>query len=99
MKWKHEASMRFRGVSSAMNVLYQGAKVNQAPSHEICIQWDLKIGFHKLNRPKHVAADWCWIIDHVIAQGSTKCLAIMGVRCGVNRLKIKQELFNSPAQA
>jgi hypothetical protein len=86
MKWKHDASMRFRGISSAMNVLHQEAKVNRVPSHEICIQWDLKIGFHKLNRPKH-ATDWCWIIDHVIAQGSTKCLAIMGVRCDVLHLR------------
>lgn len=83
MKWKQEAAMRFRGISSAMNVLYQEAKVNRVPSHEICIQWDLKIGLHKLNRPKHTTSDWCWIIDHVIAQGSTKCLAIMGVRCDV----------------
>jgi hypothetical protein len=83
MKWKQEASMRFRGISSAMNVLHQEAKINRVPSHEICIQWDLKTGFYKLNRPKDATSDWCWIIDHVIAQGSTKCLAIMGVRCGI----------------
>lgn len=83
MKWKQEASMRFRGISSAMNVLYQEAKISRAPSHETCIQWDLKIGFHKLNRPKHATSEWCWIIDHVIAQGATKCLSIMGVRCDV----------------
>lgn len=64
-----------------MNVLYKEGKVNRVPSHEICIQWALKLGLHKLNRPKQAASDWCWIIDHVIAQGSTKCLAIMGVRC------------------
>ncbi len=83
MKWKQEASMRFRGISSAMNVLHQEAKINRVPSHETCIQWDLKIGFHKLNRPKHATSDWCWIIDHVIAQGATKCLSIMGVRYDV----------------
>lgn len=83
MKWKQNASMRFRGISSAMSILFQEGKVNRVPSHEICVQWDLKIGFHKLNRPKHATSDWCWIIDQVIAQGSTKCLAIMGVRCDV----------------
>lgn len=81
MKWKQEASMRFRGIFSAMNVLHQEEKLTRVPSHEICIQWNLKIGLHKLNRPKQVTSDWCWITDHVIGQGATKCLAVMGVRC------------------
>jgi hypothetical protein len=83
MKWKQEASMRFRCISSAMNVLHQEAKVSRVPSHETCIQWDIKIGFHKLNRPKDATSDWCWIIDHITAQGAIKCLSIMGVRCDV----------------
>jgi hypothetical protein len=83
MKWKQSASMRFRNISSAMKVLLNEEKIDRAPSHETCIQWDLKIGLHKLNRPKETSSDWCWIVDHVIAQGSTKCLAIMGVRCDV----------------
>jgi hypothetical protein len=81
MKWKHEASMRFRGISSAMKVLHREEKINRVPSHETCIQWDLKLGLYKLSRPKQVSSDWCWIIDHVIGQGSAKCLAVMGVRC------------------
>jgi hypothetical protein len=44
MKWKQEASMRFRGISSAMGVLHQEEKINRVPSHEICIQWDLMRG-------------------------------------------------------
>lgn len=83
MKWKQTASMRFRTISSAMKVLLVEEKIERAPTHETCIHWDLKIGLHKLNRPKDTSSDWCWIIDHVIAQGSTKCLAVMGVRCDV----------------
>ena len=83
MKLKQTASMRFRNISSAMKVLLDEEKLDRAPTHETCIQWDLKIGLHKLNRPKDTASDWCWIIDHVIAQGSIKCLAVMGVRCDV----------------
>lgn len=83
MQWKQTASMRFRNISSAMNVLLVAEKIDRAPTHETCIQWDLKIGLHKLNRAKDASSEWCWIIDHVIAQGSTKCLAIMGVRCDV----------------
>lgn len=82
MKWKQNASMRFRGISSAMKVLFEEEK-NRIPSHEICIQWDLKIGLHKLNRPKEPSSDWCWLVDHVIAEGATKCLAIVGVRCDI----------------
>lgn len=75
--------MRFRNISSAMQVLCDEDKLDRAPTHETCIQWDLKIGLYKLNRPKDMSSDWCRLIDHVIAKGSTKCLAIMGVRCDV----------------
>lgn len=81
MKWKQSASMRFRNISSAMKVLLVEEKLDRAPTHETCIQWDLKIGLHKLNRAKNTSSNWCWIIDHVIAQGSSKCLAVMGVCC------------------
>jgi hypothetical protein len=83
MKFKHTASMRFRSISSAMKILVDEQKIERAPAHETCIQWDLKIGLYKLNRPKIQTSDWCWIIDHVVAEGSTKCLAVMGVRCDV----------------
>lgn len=83
MKWKQSASMRFRNISSAMQVILDEKKIDRAPTHETCVQWDLKIGLYKLNRPKGLFTDWCWIIDHVIAQGSIKCLAIMGTRCDV----------------
>lgn len=83
MKWKQIASMRFRNISSAFTVLQEDEKIDRAPTHETCIQWDLKIGLHKLNRAKEPSSDWCWIIDHVIAQGSIKCLAVMGVRCDI----------------
>ena len=83
MKFKQTASMRFRSISSAMQILVDEQKIDRAPTHETCIQWDLKIGLYKLNRSKKPASDWCWIVDHVIAQGSIKCLAVMGVRCDV----------------
>ena len=85
MKLKHSASMRFRGISSAMQILADEEKIDRAPAHETCIQWNLKIGLHKLNRVKEAATDWCWFVDHVMAQGSIKCFAIMGVRCSVLR--------------
>jgi len=74
--------MRFRSISAAMRILVDEKKIDRAPAHETCIQWDLKIGLHKLNRPKASSTDWCWIVDQVVAEGSIKCLAVMGVRCG-----------------
>lgn len=84
MKLKQSASMRYRSLSSAMSILVDEEKIDRAPAHETCIQWDLKIGLHKLNRPKELAGDWCWLVDHVVAQGSIKCLAVIGTRCNAN---------------
>lgn len=62
-----------------MKILVKENKIDYAPSHETCIQWDLKIGLHKLRRQKSSATEWTWVVDHVIGQGSNKCLAVMGV--------------------
>ncbi|HFC91950.1 MAG TPA: hypothetical protein ENJ51_03980 [Leucothrix mucor] len=29
---------------------------------------------------KVIANDWCWIVDHTIQLGTTKCLLILGIR-------------------
>jgi hypothetical protein len=92
MKLQQAAAMRFRGISSAMKVFYNEEKLDRAPAHETCILWNLKIGLHKLSRPKESSSDWCWIIDHVVAQGSVKCLAVMGVRCDVLKARNKWTL-------
>jgi hypothetical protein len=42
--------------------------------------WLLRLGLHKLNRPKERASDWVWIIDHSNQIGKEKCLVILGVR-------------------
>lgn len=34
----------------------------------------------KLNRPKELAFDWVWIVDHTIQLGEEKCLVILGIR-------------------
>jgi hypothetical protein len=79
MRWKKDASLPFRGTSSAMQILMEEKKIDSAPSHETCILWDLKIGLYKLNRRKIESTEWTWIVDHVIGQGSIKCLAVVGV--------------------
>jgi hypothetical protein len=42
--------------------------------------WLLRLGYHKLHRPKQQASDWVWIIDHSNQIGKEKCLVILGVR-------------------
>ncbi len=55
-------------------------KINRAPSAETLIQWDLKIGLYKLERPKPPGGRWIWMADHVIRLGVYKCFVIVGVR-------------------
>ena len=54
--------------------------LDRSPSVETCIQWELKIGLHKLTRPKEPADDWIWIMDHVVNKGAHKCFLVLGVR-------------------
>jgi hypothetical protein len=42
--------------------------------------WLLRLGYYKLTRPKEVADDWVWILDHSVQVGPEKCLLILGVR-------------------
>jgi hypothetical protein len=40
----------------------------------------LRVGYHKLMRPKEQADDWVWFIDHSCQIGTDKCLVILGMR-------------------
>jgi hypothetical protein len=42
--------------------------------------WLLRLGLYLLNRPKELADDWMWIIDHTMQLGDRKCLIIVGLR-------------------
>jgi hypothetical protein len=42
--------------------------------------WLLRIGLAALLRPKVIADDWVWMIDHSIQIGSCKTLVILGIR-------------------
>lgn len=42
--------------------------------------WLLRLGLYKLTRPKTMAADWVWILDHSVQSGPEKCLLIVGIR-------------------
>jgi hypothetical protein len=42
--------------------------------------WLLRIGLAALLRPKDIADDWVWMVDHSIQIGQCKCLVILGIR-------------------
>jgi hypothetical protein len=42
--------------------------------------WLLRVGLYKLTRPKTIADDWVWIVDHTVQIGADKCLVVLGVR-------------------
>jgi len=91
-----EANLHYRGVSSVMKLWYADNKILRAPSHETCIQWDLKIGLYKLQRAKAKDNRWCWMVDHVVGEGYMKCLAVIGV--SLNSLQNKTDLTLSLCQ-
>lgn len=77
----------FRLVSSLLNKLFTYGKIGQAPTPETLIQWELKIGLYKLERPKPLTEEWIWMADHVIRLGSYKCFVVVGVRIASLRAK------------
>jgi hypothetical protein len=42
--------------------------------------WLLRIGLAALLRPKVIADDWVWMVDHSVQIGQCKCLVILGIR-------------------
>ena len=51
-----------------------------APSWYSGRLWLIRLGFYKLHRPKMIADDWIWIVDHSVQLGQEKCLIILGIR-------------------
>lgn len=86
----HAASLSFSGTAQALEVFHQYGKLDRAPAVETCIQWEMKLGLHKLTRPKAKADDWVWIADHVVSKGMYKCLVVLRVR--MSQLEKKQIL-------
>jgi hypothetical protein len=51
-----------------------------APDRSTGRLWVMRLGLAALRRPKIVAEDWVWVIDHSIQIGQCKCLVILGIR-------------------
>jgi hypothetical protein len=70
----------FRSVSSILEQFFSHKKIDRAPTPETLIQWELKLGLHKLQRPKSQDQEWVWMADHVVRLGSYKCFVVVGVK-------------------
>ncbi len=76
-----EASASLRGASRSLDIVGSFLELGiEMPSWSAGRLWLLRIGLYKLGRPKTIADDWIWIIDHTVQLGNEKCMVILGVR-------------------
>jgi hypothetical protein len=74
------SSAGFRGLSNVFQTLKTFISSIATPVHTTIRQWLLKIGLHKLERPKYSSQGWFFIIDTSIQMGSQKCVVVLGIR-------------------
>lgn len=56
----------------------------EAPHWTTGRTWLMRLGVYKLTRPKPLADDWIWFIDHTVQIGVEKCLVVLGIqRCNL----------------
>src|SRR4051812_27333631 len=68
---------------AARVLAFVGAETGQAaiaPDRSTGRLWLLRIGLAALLRPKVIADDWAWLVDHSIQIGQCKALVILGIR-------------------
>ena len=76
------AAVSLRGSSRVLTIVNPvlGEPLERVPCWFSVRSWLLRVGYYKLMRTKTIADDWCWIMDHTIQLGKTKCLLILGIR-------------------
>ena len=82
--WVLTAHVSLRGVGLALTCLQElgiAAGVFASLPHPTTVRWWLlRLGYYKLHRPKEIADDWVWIVDHSNQFGQEKCLVVLGIR-------------------
>jgi hypothetical protein len=76
------AAVSLRGSARVLNIVNDvlSQRLARVPCWFSVRSWLLRVGYYKLMRTKTIADDWCWIMDHTIQLGKTKCLLILGIR-------------------
>jgi len=54
--------------------------VQRVPAVNTGQWWLLRLGLYELQRPKEMASDWIWLVDHTVQIGQVKCLLVVAVR-------------------
>jgi hypothetical protein len=76
-----DAACSMRSASAVMQLLKgQWPALSRRPVANTGQLWLLRLGLFELTRPKEVADDWVWIVDHTVQIGTVKCLLIVGCR-------------------
>lgn len=71
----------FRGASRVVGSVARMFGLNwEVPHYTTCRAWLQRIGLFQLLRPKDMADDAIWIVDHTVQIGQEKCLVILGLR-------------------
>ena len=71
------AATSLRGASRVLRLIMAFFQLpSPSPSWWTGRLWLLRIGYYKLTRPKAVAEDWVWIVDHTVQRGVEKCFVI-----------------------
>ena len=76
------AAVSLRGSARVLTIVNNvlGQPLARVPCWFSVRSWLLRVGYYKLMRTKTIADDWCWIMDHTIQLGKTKCLLMLGIR-------------------
>jgi hypothetical protein len=75
------AASSLRGASRCLETVITFLQLSlPVPSWYTVRLWLLRLGYYKLTRPKELATDWIWIVDHTIQLGEEKALVILGIR-------------------
>jgi len=82
LQWVIEASVSLRGSEKTLTIFNRFFNESPArvPSWLSVRSWLLRLGYYKIMRAKSIANDGCWIADHTVQLGKTKCLLILGIR-------------------
>lgn len=77
-----DAPTSLRGASGALSLVQTllFPQLGIVPTANCGRLWLLRIGLYELSRPKEIADDWLWIVDHTVQIGTVKCLLVVGCR-------------------
>jgi hypothetical protein len=71
----------FRCAAGALDLLDPATvPAESSPGWTTGRTWLMRLGLAALVRPKDIADDWVWMVDHSIQIGQCKCLVILGTR-------------------